>query len=115
MLSENPLAVLHQLPILGPDDLHSLSAEALSALDSIVDTETSSGTSGARKIRYITHEDNLAEHQFLARLLAIAGVNQADKVACIDTDPAAVMVSFPLACELLGTSESYCVSTGTDS
>lgn len=114
LLFDDPLETLQQLPILEANDLHSLSAEALSAVDSIVDTETSSGTSGARKIRYITHEDNLAEHEFLARLLAIAGVNQADRVACIDTDPAAVMVSFPLACELLGTSESYCVSTGTD-
>ena len=108
------LGILHQLPTLGPGDIHSLSSDVLNSVDSIVDTETSSGTSGSRKIRYITHDDNLNEHRFLAQLLSIAGVNQSDRVACVDTDPAAVMVSFPWACELLGAAESYCVSTGTD-
>ena len=110
----DPLELLHKLPTLEAGDIQSLSTEALSSVDSIVDTETSSGTAGGRKIRFITHDDNLAEHRFLARLLSIAGVNQRDRVACVDTDPAAVMVSFPWACELLGTAESYCVSTGVD-
>lgn len=114
ILSDNPLKLLHHLPILDSEDIHSLSSEVLASVNSIVDTETSSGTSGSRKIRFITHDDNLAEHQFLARLLAIAGVNKRDMVVCVDTDPAAVMVSFPWACELLGATESYCVSTGTD-
>ena len=110
----DPLEILHQLPTLEAGDIQSLSTEAMGSVDSIVDTETSSGTAGGRKIRFITHEDNLAEHEFLAKLLAIAGVSQKDRVACVDTDPAAVMVSFPWACELLGTAESYCVSTGAD-
>ena len=113
VLSEDPAQLLRWFPILESGDIHSLSSESLDSVDSIVDTETSSGTSGGRKIRYITHDDNLAEHHFLAGLLAIAGVTQSDRVACVDTDPASVMVSFPWACELLGTSESYCISTGT--
>lgn len=112
--SDDPLQVLDQLPILEAGDIHSLSPEALNSVHSIVDTETSSGTAGIRKIRFISHDDNLAEHRFLARLLVIAGVNESDRVACVDTDPAAVMLSFPWACELLGTTESYCVSMGTD-
>ena len=111
--SDDPLETLRQFPIQASDDLHSLSAEALHTVDSIVDTETSSGTAGSRKIRFITHDDNVAEHKFLAKLLTVAGVNRSDRVACVDTDPAAVMVSFPWACEILGTSESYCISTGT--
>ncbi len=114
VLSYDPLKLLHLLPTLESEDLHSLSEEVLGSVDSIVDTETSSGTAGSRKIRYITHDDNVTEHQFLAKLLAVAGVREDDRVACVDTDPAAVMVSFPWACELLGTSESYCVSTGTE-
>ena len=113
MLSENTQEILHQLPILESEDLHSLSYEALDSVASIVDTETSSGTSGSRKVRYIAHDDNVAEHRFLAKLLSVAGVNRTDRVACVDTDPAAVMVSFPWACEILGTLESYCISTGT--
>ena len=113
IVSNDPMVTLRQLPILASGDLHALSAEALDSVDSIVDTETSSGTAGSRKIRFITHDDNVAEHKFLAKLLAVAGVNQSDRVACVDTDPAAVMVSFPWACEILGTVESYCISTGT--
>ena len=114
ILSDDPLEILRRLPVLEAEELHSLSSEVLNSVDSIVDTETSSGTSGSRKIRFITHDDNVDEHQFLAKLLAVAGVNRSDRVACVDTDPAAVMVSFPWACELLGTRESYCVSTGTN-
>ena len=113
ILSSDPVAILHALPVMQSDEVHSLSTEAMAAARSIVDTETSSGTAGGRKIRFITNEDNLSEHKFLAGLLAIAGVTATDRVACVDTDPAAVMVSFPWACELLGTAESYCVSTGT--
>ena len=113
ILSDDPVEILRGLPVIGSEEVISLSAEAMTAANSIVDTETSSGTSGGRKIRFITHEDNLSEHEFLARLLAVAGVKRDDRVACVDTDPAAVMVSFPWACELLGTTESYCVSTGT--
>ncbi len=113
ILSDDPQEILRQMPILESEGLHSLSTEALESVDSIVDTETSSGTSGTRKVRFITHDDNVAEHRFLAKLLAVAGVNRSDRVACVDTDPAAVMVSFPWACEILGTLESYCISTGT--
>ncbi len=111
--SGDPMAALRRLSVIESDEVHSLSAEAMTTAGSIVDTETSSGTSGGRKIRFITHDDNVAEHKFLAGLLAIAGVTRDDRVACLDTDPAAVMVSFPWACELLGAAESYCVSTGT--
>ena len=113
ILSDDPVSILRRLPVIDSDEVRVLSAEAMTAADSIVDTETSSGTAGGRKVRFITHEDNLVEHEFLAQLLAVAGVESEDRVACVDTDPAAAMVSFPWACELLGTTESYCVSTGT--
>ncbi len=110
--SGDPLEILSNLPVIGADELHSISMESLSAIDTIVDTETSSGTTGGAKIRFISYEDDAAEHEFLARLLRICGIGPDDRVACLDTDPAAVMVSFPRACELVPTAESYCVSTG---
>ena len=70
------------------------------------------GTTGGGKIRFISYEDDVAEHEFLARLLRTCGIGRDDRVACLDTDPAAVMVSFPRACELVPTAESYCVSAG---
>ena len=44
----------------------------------------------------------------------MCGVGADDRVACLDTDPAAVMVSFPRACEVLGTAESYCLGMGAE-
>ena len=86
--------------------------EAVGAIDTIVDTETSSGTTSGGKIRFISYEDDATEHRFLAHLLRTCGIGPDDRVACLDTDPAAVMISFPRACELVPTTESYCVSTG---
>ena len=86
--------------------------EAVGAIDTIVDTETSSGTTSGGKIRFISYEDDATEHRFLSRLLRTCGIGPGDRVACLDTDPAAVMISFPRACELVPTAESYCVSTG---
>ena len=110
--SGDPLEILRSLPVIGADELHRISMEAVSAIDTIVDTETSSGTTSGGKIRFISYEDDAAEHRFLADLLRTCGIGPEDRVACLDTDPAAVMISFPRACELVPTAESYCVSTG---
>ena len=110
--NDNPLHILKNLPIIGADELNRISMEAVSAIDTIVDTETSSGTTGGGKIRFISSEDDATEHLFLARLLKTCGISPADRVACLDTDPAAVMISFPRACELIPTAESYSLSTG---
>ncbi len=110
--NDNPLHILKNLPIIGADELNRISMEAVSAIDTIVDTETSSGTTGGGKIRFISSEDDATEHLFLARLLKTCGIAPADRVACLDTDPAAVMISFPRACELIPTAESYSLSTG---
>ena len=110
----DPFELVAGLPIIGSDQINAISAEAVTVADSIVDTESSSGTAGGRKTRYLTYDDDRVEHEFLARLIGLTNVGPSDRVACVDTDPAAVMVSFPRACELLGTRESYCVSTGTE-
>ncbi len=118
ILLDDPISTLRRLPIIGADAARTLSGEAVSIGSSIgrsiVDTETSSGSAGGQKVRFITHSDNVAEHEFLAYLLSVAGIGERDRVACVDTDPAAVMVSFPRACETLGTREAYCVSVGAN-
>ena len=118
ILLDDPITTLRRLSIIGADAVRELSAEAGSIGSSIgrsiVDTETSSGSAGGQKVRFITHSDNVAEHEFLAYLLSVAGIGERDRVACVDTDPAAVMVSFPRACETLGTREAYCVSVGAN-
>lgn len=110
--SADPLSALRRLPIIGADELNSVSQEALAMNLAIVDTETSSGSAGGKKTRFITYADDIAEHRFLARLLAVSGVRETDRIACVDTDPVAVMVSFLKAAEILGAAESCAVGVG---
>ena len=108
----DPLEILRRLPTIGADELKRISREALASGIHVVDAETSSGSAGGKKTRFITWEDDLAEHRFLARLLAVCGVRKADRIACVDTDPVAVMVSFLKAGEILGAAESCAVGVG---
>ncbi len=112
--NEPPLDVLRRLPLLDGHGLDALSNEALRAGSPIIDVETSSGTTGPRKRRFITPEDDRLETEFLAELFAICGVSGADSAACLDTDPLTLMVSFTKALDLLGVRESYALSIGPE-
>ncbi len=110
--SGDPLAALRRLPTIGADELNAVSREALAMNLAVVDAETSSGSAGGKKTRFITYADDRAEHRFLARLLAVSGVRATDRIACVDTDPVAVMVSFLKAGEILGAAECCAVGVG---
>ena len=112
--NEPPLEVLRRLPLLDGHGLDALSNEALRAGSPIIDVETSSGTTGPRKRRFITPEDDRVETEFLAELFAICGVSGEDSAACLDTDPLTLMVSFTKALDLLGVRESYALSIGPE-
>lgn len=110
----SPLAVLERLPATSADALARVSEESLSVIDGIVDMETSSGTTGVRKKRFISHEDDRRDHNFMAELFRVANITEHDRVACLDTDPVYLMVSFARALDLLGVDESYVYSVGRD-
>ena len=111
--TEDPVALLQRLPLLGADGLRELSDESLQTGRRIVDLETSSGTTGPRKRRFISQEDDLADHELLAEMFRVCGVAASDRVACIDTDPVHLMASFSRAFDLLG-AESYMLCAGPD-
>ena len=112
--NEPPLDVLRRLPRLDGYGLDALSNESLHAGSPIIDVETSSGTTGPRKRRFITPEDDRLETEFLAELFAICGVSGADSAACLDTDPLTLMVSFTKALDALGVREAYALSIGPE-
>ena len=112
--NEPPLDVLRRLPRLDGYGLDALSNESLHAGSPIIDVETSSGTTGPRKRRFITPEDDRQETEFLAELFAICGVSGADSAACLDTDPLTLMVSFTKALDALGVREAYALSIGPE-
>ena len=106
--------MLRRLPLLDGYGLDALSDESLRAGSPIIDVETSSGTTGPRKRRFITPEDDRLETEFLVELFAICGVSGADSAACLDTDPLTLMVSFTKALDALGVRESYALSIGPE-
>jgi len=112
--TEDPLDVLRRLPILEAGDLSELAAESLCRGEGIIDMETSSGTTGRRKRRFISYKDDAAETELLAELFRICGLDSNSRVACLDTDPLTLMVSFTKALHLLGVRESYMYCVGSD-
>ena len=114
ILNGDPIDVLQRLPILEGDSLHELSSESLQKGSQIVDMETSSGTTGPRKTRYISHTDDVSETRFLAELFSVCGIGASDRIACLDTDPLTLMVSFTKALDLLGVEEAYAFCVGVD-
>ena len=116
ILHADPVAILEQLPVLDAGTLQDLADESIAVCSRIVDIETSSGTTGRRKRRFITRDDDVSEKEFLARLFRVCGIGRADSVACLDTGPLTLMVSFTKALDSLGVRDSYayCASPDTD-
>ena len=114
LVGDDPFAVLERLPVISADTLARVSEESLAVVDGIVDMETSSGTTGVRKKRFISHEDDRDDHNFMAELFRVAGISAHDRVACLDTDPVYLMVSFARALDTLGVDEAYVYSIGRD-
>ena len=109
---EDPLAVLRRMPTLGGDRFYDLADESIARAGDVIDMETSSGTTGRRKRRVITHRDDASETEFLVRLFRLCGIDACDSVACVDIGPLTLMVSFTRALDELGTGDAYayCVS-----
>ena len=114
LLNGDPLELLGRMPPLDADDYARVADEGLAAADGIVDMETSSGTSGRPKRRFISEHDADLEEELLAGLFAVCGIGPGDRVACLDVDPLAVMASFTAALERLGVREAYAYSAGPD-
>ena len=112
ILSEDPISILQSLPILNSRSFTRLGEEALQRERNIVDIETTSGTTGPRKKRFISIHDDEAESEMLIKLLKICGVTTKDSVACIDTDPLTLMTSFTKALDLMNVKESYMMCAG---
>ena len=112
--SREPLDVLQRLPPLDADTFIELADEGIKVGRHIVDMETSSGTTGPRKRRPISHADDASETTFLAELFGRCGIDESDSVACVDTGPLSLMVSFTRALDALGVEEAYAYSIGPD-
>ncbi len=110
----DPLRLLEALAPLEGDAFYRLADEAFVTADEVVDLEASSGTTGHRKRRAITYRDEIVESKFLARLFRVCGLGDTDLVACLDTGPLTLMVSFTRALEEMGVAEAYALSAGPD-
>ena len=114
LASGPPAEIMSSLPLLDGDSLPELSSESISSIGNIVDMETSSGTTGDRKKRFISQTDDLSDHRLMAEMFRFCSINQNDRVVCLDTDPAYLMISFARALDLLGVEEVYNYAVGPD-
>ena len=114
LASGSPVEIMSSLPMLGGDSLPELSSESISSIENIVDMETSSGTTGDRKKRFISQRDDLSDHRLMAEMFRFCSINQNDRVVWLDTDPAYLMISFARALDLLGVEEVYNYAVGPD-
>ena len=114
ILEGDPLAVLQSLPPLQIERFYELVDQSFAAGSQIVDMETSSGTTGPKKRRLISHADDVSETTFLAEMFRVCGIGASDSVACVDTGPLTLMVSFTRALEGMGVAEAYAYSAGPD-
>ena len=110
IVGAGPLALLGRLSVLTGESFRRLVDETIRAADDVVDIEVSSGTTGPPKRRIITKRDSEAENEVLARLLAIPGIGSGDSVACLDTGPLTLMVSFTEALDRLGVDEYWALN-----
>jgi phenylacetate-CoA ligase len=110
----DPMSLLRRLPALKGERFRDLVDETIRVAGDIVDIEVSSGTTGTPKRRIMTRSDADAETEVLARLLAVPGIGPGDSVACLDTGPLTLMVSFIEALDRLGVDESWAFSAYLD-
>lgn len=106
----DPLDLLRCLPVLKGERFRDLVDETIRVAGDAVDIEVSSGTTGPPKRRIITRRDAAAETGVLARLLAIPGIGPGDSVACLDTGPLTLMVSFTEALDCLRVDDYWALS-----
>lgn len=111
----NPLEILRSLPILESHDLPELFRQSLAVNSDILDLEASSGTTGIRKRRPITHNDARCETEMLVDAFRMCGIGPSDRVACLDTGPLTLMASFTEALDHLGVTHSYAFTASPDS
>ena len=111
---DDPIALLRRLPALAGERLRDLVDETIRVAGDVVDIEVSSGTTGPPKRRIMTRRDAEAETGVLARLLAVPGIGPGDSVACLDTGPLTLMVSFTEALDRLGVDDSCALSAYVD-
>ena len=112
--ADDPLSLLRRLPVLAGDRFRYLVDETIRVAGDAVDIEVSSGTTGPPKRRIITRRDAEAETGVLARLLAIPGIGPGDSVACLDTGPLTLMVSFTEALDRLRVDDYWALSVCLD-
>ena len=114
IVEADPISLLRRLPALTGERFQDLVDETIRVSGDVVDIEVSSGTTGPPKRRIMTRRDAKAETEVLARLLAIPGIGPGDSVACLDTGPLTLMVSFTESLDRLGVEESWALSACLD-
>ena len=110
ILNKDPFHTLTKIPPLTNKEFQELITESITGTNKIIDLEISSGTTGKPKRRFITDKDESSENSLLTILFNIAQLSAIDSVACVDTGPLSLMVSFFEPLSRIPVKEYYAIS-----
>lgn len=114
LVAADPLAALQRLPVFDPAAMARLSEEALRGrAHDLGGIELTSGTTtGIPKRRILSEADLAIDAALVTRLLHLAGVRAADRVAAIDLAVTPLSAAFLEGCERLGVRATAGLSLG---
>ncbi|NIM97495.1 MAG: hypothetical protein GTO24_05240 [candidate division Zixibacteria bacterium] len=100
---DDPISVLNRLPVLDRTDYLGLQRDIFSRLKGAQFlTERSSGTTGPRKIRFVTQRDEAAEEELCFRFFRQCGLTPSDRVLAIDVDSPEIYLFYSRALLRMG-------------
>ncbi len=114
-LNDDPFENLKKMPLMTSGDYRKLSVDALSTLGrEIYLVDTSSGTSGNPKRRFLTLQDEYIETEQMLRIFQYAGFNPSDRIVFLDIWFPNMYPLFVRAANLMGIKEVYAFGMKND-
>lgn len=113
--SDEPLTVLNRLPVLDAQSYMGLQQDIFQKLKKRhFLTEYTSGTTGRRKVRFTTMQDELAEEELCVRFFQQCGIGPGDRVVALDIDSPDIYLFYGCAMKKVGISNFAYYSVPAD-
>jgi phenylacetate-CoA ligase len=114
-LHDDPFENLKKMPLMTSDDYKKLSMDALQTLgNDIYLVDTSSGTSGTPKKRFLTLQDEYLETEQMLRIFQYSGFDSTDRIVFLDIWFPNMYPLFVRAANLMGIKDVYAFGMHND-
>lgn len=113
--TDDPLTVMDRLPVLSTEDYLKLQADIFDRIKGEhFLTDYTSGTTGARRIKFTTARDEAQEQRLCVRFFRQCGLGPGDRVVALDVDSADIHLFYGRALQQVGVDDFmyYSVPSG---